>query len=465
VSASDGKIEALREGEAPAEPQQPRRRRWWYRWGWLCVAAAAVLVVLLGGGLYQRFSRSRVPPPDVNLEGVDPAIAAAVEQARARVQQSPLSAEVWGKLGMVLLVHEFQPEAAFCFDQAERLDPGEPRWPYFQALEALLKTDLQAARGNLERAVSLAGGEFDGPRLSLAEVLLGLEDFDEAQRSFSLLLEKNPRHARAHLGLARVAVKRGNLRASLEPLSLAQKSPYTQRAACELMAEVHQQLGNAARAEEARRRAAELPADRNWPDAFRDELAALRTGKANRLRQAEAHEREGQKAEALAMLVRIVRDYPDADDAWLALGKAFHERKMLSAAEDALRRACALAPTAHEYVNELGRVLISRDNRAEAMKCFRKALQLKPNSAQAWHNLGSCLAASNDRAAALEAYSKAVRYAPELFESQFALALLLADRGQYAEALVHAQHAVRLKPSHQPARRLLEQVKKDLASR
>ncbi len=371
--ASDGKREA--QGQRQGQPQ-----RRWYRSGWLGVAAAT-LVLVLGAYLYQRFSGLGLPPPDVNLEGADPAVAAAVADCRARVQQSPHSAQAWGKLGMVLLVHEFQPQAVLCFAQAERLDPHEPRWPYFQALAALLRTDLQAARAQLERAVPLCGDEMDGPQLALAEVLWGLEDIDEAQRQFSLLLAKNPRHARAHLGLARIAVKRGNLRASLEPLSVAQASPYTRQAACELLAEVHQRLGNQTRAEAARRRAAALPADRNWPDPLRDELAEMRTGKSNWLRQAEAHNREGQPAAALALLQHTVRDYPDADDAWLALGRALYERKMLAPAEAALRRAAALAPTNYEPVNELGRVLIAQHNRAEAMKCFRKALELKPSCA------------------------------------------------------------------------------------
>ena len=428
------------------------------------MAASVVILLLLGGHLYQRFSRPSLPPPDVDLEGVDPAVAAAVEQVRARVRQSPHSAEAWGKAGMVLMVHQFQPQAAFCFDQAERLDPREPRWPYFQALEAMLKSDLRAARGKLERAVALCGDEFDGPRLVLADVLLGLEDFDEAHRQFSLLLDTDPRHARAQLGLARVALERGDLRASLGRLSLAQTSPCTRHAACELLAEVYQRQGEKSRAEAARRRAAELPADSNWPDALRDELAAVHTGKVARLKRAELLDREGRKEEALTELLRTVRDYPEAEDAWFAMGKALLERKRLEPAEAALRRACELAPTAYEPVNELGRVLIARGNRAEAMESFRTAIRLEPNCAQAWHNLGSCLVEANDRPHALEAYAKAVRYAPEMFEAQFALALLLTDAGRHAEALVHARNAVRLKPSHQPARQLLEQVEKEQTS-
>jgi tetratricopeptide (TPR) repeat protein len=447
-----------RTSEAEGQPKQ------WHV-AHLLGGAAVVVIVLLGAGLYQRFSRpSVVQPPGVELEGVDPAVAAAVEQARTRVHQAPQSAPAWGSFGMVLLVHEFQPQAVTCFEQAERLDPRELRWPYFQALEALLRSDLKSAREKLERAVALSDDRFDGPRLALAETLLGLEELDGAEKHFSLLLKQNPRHARARLGLARVAVKRGDLQASLEPLSVAQSSPYTRQAASGVLAEVQQRLGDNAKAEAARRRAAELPTDVNWPDPLRDELAEMRTGKTNWLRQAEAHDREGHKAEALALLQRTVQEYPDAADAWLALGKAFYERKMLAPAETAMRRAMTLGPTAPEPVNELGRVLAAQGNHVEATKCFRKALEIRPNFAQAWHNLGNSLVATDDRAGARAAYGNAVRYAPEMFEPQFALALLLADKGQVAEALVHAQQAVQLKPNDQPAQQLLEQLRKQHAA-
>ena len=440
-------------------PVRPRRR--WTRSGTLRAAVVVLALLALGGYIYQRSSRPVLPPPDVDMEGADPSVAAAVERGRDKVRQEPHSADAWGKLGMVLLVHEFRSQAAYCFDRAEELGPREVRWPYYQALGAMLKSDLEAAKGKLERAVALSGDQLGGPRLVLAEVLLGLEELDEAQRHFLLLLDKNPEHTKAHLGLARVAIKRGDYRASLEPLSRAESDPCTRHAACDLLAEVREQLGDHAAAEAARRRAAELPADLNWPDPLRDELAALHTGKVAWLKQAEAYNREGRRTEALAVLQRTVRTYPSAEDAWLALGKTLYEQKMMGPAEEALRRACALAPTMHEPVNELGRVLIARDNRAEALTCFRKALELKPNAAQAWHNLGTCLFGAGDRSGALDAYAKAVHYAPEVFETQFALAVLLADRGRPAEALVHVEHAVRLKPNHPSARQLLEQLKKE----
>ena len=439
-------------------PSATTRGKWpRSRWLWGTVAATILFVVM--AQLYQSYGHAVPPPPDVALTGIDPAIATAVTEARSRIEDSPRSAAAWGEFGMVLLVHEFRPEAAICFDQAESLDPREPRWPYFQSLRALLNSDLPTAKSKLERTVQLCGDDCDAPQLTLAETLLGLEELDAAEKQFSLVLARDPQNARAQLGLARLAMSRGDFHGSLEPLSIAQKHPCTRRAAYKLLAELQERMGNEPEAEVARRTFAGLPADRNWPDPYRNELATKMTGKIAWLKQAESLEQQGERAEALNVFLRTVRIYPDADDAWLMLGKALYDRRMLRPAEEAFRRACALAPTTYEPFNELGRVLMARDSRAEAMTCFRKSLELKPNSAQVWYNLGNGLLTQGDRSGALEAYEKAVRFAPEMFESQFTLALMLADKGRAAEAIQHVELALRLRPNDQSARKLLGQLK------
>src|SRR5262245_6998529 len=69
-------------------------------------------------------------PPEVDLAGAEPAVARAVEAARAEVLRAPRSAAAWGRLGMVLRAHDYGAEANECFAQAERLDAADPHWPY-----------------------------------------------------------------------------------------------------------------------------------------------------------------------------------------------------------------------------------------------------------------------------------------------------------------------------------------------
>jgi tetratricopeptide (TPR) repeat protein len=441
-------------------PVQQRRARRWYRSAWLALLALA-LAGLLGGGLY-LFWRAAPEPPEVDTDGVDPAIAAAIDEARQAVRRAPRSAEAWGRLGTILVVHEFRPPGIFCLAQAERLDPGEVRWPYFQALASLRAAEPEEALPKLERAVALCGDAFDAPRVRLAELLLSLDRLDEAEQHFRRLLEQNPRHPRAQLGLARLYHQRGDPRASLRYLVLPQTDARTRKAACQLLAEIQHRLGNESAAEEARQRAARLPEDPFWPDALNEEATALRTGRNAALLRARKLVKEGRTLEAVALLQNTVRDYRDADDAWLQLGQAFLGLKDPQAAEQALRRATELAPRSHINVYYLGAALIVRGDRPAALACFRKAVQLKPDFGPAHHNLGNCLVAAGDPAGAIDAYRTAVRCEPNLFEAHVALAALLTKKGQHAEALVHAQHALRLRPGDAKAQQLKERVQRGL---
>src|SRR5438132_11491616 len=72
------------------------------------------------GALGLAWYRARVPQfPELALEGKDPAIVHAIEQARASVLQSPRSGAAWGQLGMILAAHDFTAEADICFARAE----------------------------------------------------------------------------------------------------------------------------------------------------------------------------------------------------------------------------------------------------------------------------------------------------------------------------------------------------------
>ena len=430
--------------ELKAKTRGPRGRRW-YRAALFALLASAV--VLLSAGVYRRLRPSDPEPPQVDLQGFDPAIVAAVEEASATVRASPRSAAAWGRLGMVLVVHDFRPQANFCLTQAERLDPREPRWPYYQALGALIVADADGALPKLERTVGLCGDDPDAPRVRLAELLLSQNRLDEAEMHFRRLLQTNPSHPRAQLGLARLLHQRGDPQASLQLLSLAQKDKRTQKAACLLTAEICQGLGKNGEAEEARQRATGLPEDPYWPDPLNEEVTDLATGKQAWINRARRFSDLGREAEALALLQRTVRDYSDADDAWLQLGKTLLKQKDAPAAEKALRRATELAPRAHENIFYLGAALVVRGDMPAATKCFRETIELKPDFAPAHYNLGNCLVDAGNPAAAIDAYRAALRCEPNLFEAHLNLATLLAEKGQQAEALVHARHALQLRPS------------------
>src|SRR5207248_2143888 len=177
-------------------------------------------------------------------------------------------------------------EATSCLLQAERLDPGEPRWPYFLSM-AKHEDDANAASADLQRAVDLCDATQLAPRIRLAEELLGQDRFEEAERLLRRILEQDPHNAFALLGMGRLSLRRGKLSEAAEFVQRSRKEGSPRKSTCLLLAEIYQQLGDKTAAALEARRAAMFREDPPRPDPFVDELDRLRTGERARTKQAE----------------------------------------------------------------------------------------------------------------------------------------------------------------------------------
>jgi tetratricopeptide (TPR) repeat protein len=420
---------------------------------WLLLGGAA-LALAIGTYLWDWIKAPRLPA--VELAGVDSAIVTAVKQSQAAVYRSPQSAPAWGRLGMVLLAHDFTAQAMSCLAQAEQLDPREPRWPYFQGI-ILLKEDPEAAIAKLQQAVGLFGDRSPAARIRLGEALLAQDRFEEAEHQFRRVLKREPDNALAHLGLGRLAYRRGQLSESVEPLrqSIAKGGP--RKTTHALLAEIHQRLGNQPAADEERRVAERLPEEYPPSDPLYDEVLKLYTGKHANLKRARQRLDLGRTQEAVKLLWQLVQDYPDAADGWLLLGKALVQQRELRDAQRALARAIELAPDDMESQVQMG-VALFYSGDSQAANYFRRAVQLKPDSAFAHYNLGLCLMRDGDSAGAANSFRKAIGYQPDFTEAYAVLGATLSKQRQWAEALTYLRRAVQLNPDDRKAKEHLQQV-------
>jgi tetratricopeptide (TPR) repeat protein len=429
------------------------------KWRDSLLASLGVVLALALLAVWHFRNRPPVPePPLPDLAEVDPAVAQAVETARAPVRQSPRSADAWGHLGQVLLAHAFDGEARTCFAVAEQLAPREPRWPYYQGITLALDNP-EAAIARFQRALELGGEASGANRLRLAELLQTVGRLDEAEEQFRLLARSDPANPRAALGLAQIAYEQGGPERSLTHLRRAVNSPFTRKRANQLLARISQQQGDRAAAGMALHRAEDLPDDLPCVDAYLGEAEQLRVGRRIQLEQADGLVAQGRPGEAVAILQQAARDFPNAEAVWVSLGKALMAQGDVPAAEHALRRAVQLAPEAAEARFQLGVALFRAAAYPAAAECFRKAADLKPAFALAYYNLGHCLQQQGDRPAAIQAFQDAVRYRPHFQEAYVNLADLLAQEGRTAEACEHVRHALRLNPADERARQLLENLK------
>jgi tetratricopeptide (TPR) repeat protein len=427
-------------------------------------AVGLLLALLAAGGVLAvwQWRQPAVPSlPDVDLADADPAVKSVIVSAQAAVRRAPRSADAWGRLGMVLAAHSFYPESVVCFAAAQRLDPEEPRWPYFQGV-ILTLGDPDAAIPHLRRGEALCANGSDAPRLRLADVLLGQGQAGEAEARFREVLTHHPESPHAHLGLGRLAAQRNDWPNSLTHLQRAAGDPLTQQRARTLLAEVYWRQGDRAAAEREQRLAADLPADPELPDPFFEELAGLRVGKQAKLGRASTLLGQNRVVEAVALLEQLVRDYPDSASAWLGLGRALIQQERYGAADQALRQAARLDATRVEVQFYLGVARFQRGNTREAAAFFRRATELRPDHALAQYDLGQCLKAQGDRSGAIAGFRAALRYKPHYAQAHTNLGELLAQEGRQELALEHLRLALELDPADARAKEFLKKLKESL---
>jgi tetratricopeptide (TPR) repeat protein len=360
----------------------------------------------------------------------------------------------------------------FCCVQAERLDPKNPRWPYFRGGALLNLSRREEALAPLRRAAELAERNLDGhpvPTLWLAETLLACGQDGEAEKHFRAALDSDENNPRAHFGLAQIAGARGDWKASRAHLEAAWASPQGKKKTGVQLAAVCERLGDSKAAAEYAALTARLPNTAPWFDPFLLEAAEQARRKRDRNRAAENLEAAGQLDAAARILADTVARYPDDYLPRLVLGRVLTQLGRFDAAEEHLLRARALAPdkTQSHYLLALlwytrgealtqGKAGGAGELFEKAVAAARKALEIQPDFGVAHMVAGLSLKRLGRKAEAVEALRLAAHCNPEHAEHHLNYGTILAEEGRKGEARPFLERALALAPNDPRAAAALE---------
>jgi Flp pilus assembly protein TadD len=439
----------------PATPSPRSRRRW-------LLAASVTLLALIGA--YGWYWWTAPEPPPIDLSGDHPAVAEAIETARAAVRRSPRSGAAWGELGMVLFANGHESGALACFAQAERFEPDSPTWPYLQASQLLppaREEGLRLLRRAVDRA-NKAEPETQTLRLLLAEVLFEKGEDGEAAALCREVLAQMPDHPRAHFDLGLIALTQNDPEQCIANLTVCVSSPFAAKRACIHLAAACQRLGDASGAAAFVRRAAKLPEDQAWPDPFVMRAKSYVVGPQMHQARAEGFLAKGQQGQGLLMSLReLAEESGDGMSHW-RLGTALASIGDFEAAEAALRTALQKSPGMCSAKLGLGVVLMRQGDRfqekdrgagaavgkfREAAEFLRQAAELRPAHGLAHMYLGQCLQRLGQLVEARTELRTAVQCQPELADVHLHLGDVLTRTGDRDEARKQLLIAQSLAPS------------------
>ncbi|HEY2155079.1 MAG TPA: tetratricopeptide repeat protein, partial [Isosphaeraceae bacterium] len=313
-------------------PPAPRRPPY------LLIAVTVLAVALVAAEVTEVVRRARLPrPPAVDTTGLDPAVARAIGSARARVEKDLLSGKAWGSLGQVYMAHAYNSEADACLVRAAALDPGEARWPYL-LFEVRRPTSPETGLPHLERSVELCGDVLS-PRLVLGEVLFEGGQLERAEGQFRAVLGRNPPNPRAHFGLGRIALARGDLVAGTDHLTKAAAAAPGFKAVHASLAQVYHRRSMTQEEKHELELVAALPNAWVWPNPYLKEVTDRWVGLSAGISWARELEKRGQARDAVKVLESLRTDYPDSPRLWLVLGSMLNGLGDFPKAEQAAREA------------------------------------------------------------------------------------------------------------------------------
>lgn len=464
------------------------------------LVAVAILIVRTTRGT-ARLDLSA--PPDLSSQ--PPAVARHIREKLEALDRAGLSGETVGALCVAYHADMFYAEAERCYAAAMALEPKEWRWPYYRAL---IRTDLGgggAAIEDLRRAIELAPDFSPGwLRLGDAEFKAGRYDAAAAAWQRAMELPEPGRPARrpervvevpvaayARVGLARIALIRGDAEGARRLLEPVQQSAPAFSQALRVLAEAYRVLGRGREADVATYRASRLPPYAPYADPLVDELALESRNATLLLRLASeanlavngawsehltrrALEFDPDNPEAVAKLGRVLRTVgksaealpyfqryhelvPGDVEGLAQIGATLSDLGRYGEAEPLLRRALEGLDDAVTHYN-LGLLLATTGRLDEAVAAYRKALERDPQNSNARVNLAAALARRGNVAEAIAELERVVAADPEHALAQANLGLLLAGRGARARAIEHLREAVRLDPDLRPAADALRQI-------
>jgi tetratricopeptide (TPR) repeat protein len=368
---------------------------------------------------------------------------------------------------MAYEVNGFAEAALTSYRQAERLDPLDARWPYYQALLIAHRGDLGSALAALSR--SLAIDSIYAPAwLWRGTWLMDLDQPDEALLAFANagdLGETDP----AAVGRARVLLRKGDAQGALQTLQRIDVAhPYVSR----LLGQVHSQLGNAELARQAYA-AVSGPGILGWADprsidkkrfeaslgarldAIRKKLTSDSLAKSElhesiqllaTLREqhphhqglistlSEAYRQAGEYQRAFDTLREGLDAHPDYYPFHLNIAEHYIRIADAENAERHLDRVIALNPAVAWAHAQKGLLLLDKGQIVGASASFRTALEHEPGNTQVSYYLGMVEASRANWVAAAQRFKDAIEVDDQFTPAYIGLGQSLTEAGRFDEA-------------------------------
>jgi tetratricopeptide (TPR) repeat protein len=364
------------------------------------------------------------------------------------------------QLGRLYQANGFNAEAEACWNLLIDEQPGVARCHYYLADLRRTASDYEAVADLLARTVKLAP-DYAPAVLQLANLEFKSGRLDSAAKLYQRRLTLVPGDPYARLGLARVAMQRGQRTEARDQLVALVKDAPDFPSGHNLYAEILAADGDEKGADHHRWLGREAGRVREPEDPWLVELNdwCFDPERMRLLATIQYQTEQGDRGRQL--LERAVELAPESSETHAILGDLYLKLGEYAGARDALRRAIDLAkirpPSPQTYVS-LSHALRELKQPAAAEAAAREGLARLPNAFEIHDALGTTLGELGRPEEAIAAFQAALAAQPNDANTNFNLALVLLGVGRLDDALTHLRQSLVMQPTFPQSLVLLGEI-------
>jgi Flp pilus assembly protein TadD, contains TPR repeats len=351
------------------------------------------------------------------------------------------------------------------FEKALSLDPQNLEAQIGKGRSLWQTGDIPKAKALLEQT-SDAAKENPWPLYYLGQIAEKLLKAEDALGYYQKAIIRNPQFLLAHVAMAKMAQKRGDLAGAQNQLANAAAIDAHAAAVQNGLGEVHYDQKNFSQAEAAFKAALEndpefVPAYVNLANTYRElgrydeavanyQAAVVRAPKYPGLAREYGYTLVLRKdyPAAIDLYRQAIRLNPKDDSLYLQVGIASLENGDTQTAAKYFQTAIDLNGDNVEALAHLGILLYQEGSLDQSQEMLKRAIEIDKNNPDIHYAMGRTFLASKQWVDALEELRTTVKLKSDHVEAVQELSKLLIDRGQYQEAITILNRAITAQPKH-----------------
>jgi tetratricopeptide (TPR) repeat protein len=407
------------------------------------VLGITALFLIIGAVRFLSYGRAiRGLPSMPKISDKNPTLQEALAEADRKSRAWPPRGGRVGALAMIYHANFFYPQAKACYRAAMKLQPKNPRWPYYLADIDEKMGENRETVSLIETTIRLEPG-YDPARLKLANAYFKADRQDDAEALFQSLLGRAETSPYALLGLGRIAVSRRDWAKAADYLERTIAAVPRFGAAFRLLATVYSRLGRPDSAAIARDRASselfyELPDP--WIEALDSDCYDV-AGLVRRITDTLKHQRLNRAFELSEKALFIV---PDNAENTMSVALALFDSQGRSMSLPLFQKVVRLQPSNEDAYLHMAAIFVETNKYEETEKIFRRILEINPRSIWAWVGLGDIRFRKGEIDSAAEFYRKARESDPRSARVLYALGTVEYEKKNLKQAIRYLEESLRL---------------------